>query len=488
MRFVLVAILASVVACKTANPNVCCVTDAQCADLGVDEMRPCKAGQACAPDNTCVAAECSDSSECVSPDAPVCVNNLCVASCSVDGECAGSPDGELCADDGTCVGCKSNADCDASAPFCDQEDRQCRGCERDSECPGGVCLEADATCVADAEVLFVSPTGADSGSCSRNAPCKTLTFALTRPGFVIHIDGGSTNIGAMPLAFASSLYIDGTNTVIEGGDATGVFELAQSGAGTRVITLGSITIAAGPGNAFTSTYPAAKIRLHDATIARPIEIANGTFEASRSRFSKGIRCDDGNLTLVENELLDASAYAMGCQSVVLRNRFENRTVGAFTAIGGGATFDNNLVVITDRFIDAVSVVGAATGSAIRFNTVVNLTSIVTSDVAIACDGGLPVTSNVIAYNSTNPIGTTCAARFTLFDTVAPATDTAGEGSKVAEVSTFFADREAKDFHLAPQSPARSSAELGLPVADDLETKPRPNPVGSAPDMGAFEAP
>ncbi len=488
MRFVLVSVLALVVGCKTANPNVCCVTDAQCADLGVDEMRPCKAGQACSTDFTCVASECADSSECTGAGAPVCVNNLCVASCSVDADCAGSPSGELCADDGVCVGCKSNADCDSNAPFCDQEDRACRGCERDSECPGGVCLEADATCVADASVGFISPTGADAGTCARNAPCKTLGYALTQPGSTIHIDGGSTDIGAAPLAIARSVYIDGTNTVIEGGGASGMFELSQAGTGTRVVTLGNVTIAAGPGNAFTSTVGSAKIRMHDATIARPIEVTNGTFEASLSRFSAGIRCDRGNLTLVENQFVDAQAFAMGCQSSVVGNRFENRTTGAFTSIGGGATFDNNLVVITDRFIDAVSVVGAGTGSAIRFNTVVNLTSIMRSDVAIACDGGLTVTSNVVAYNSTDPISTACAAKFTLFDMVAPASDTAGEGSKTGEVSTFFVDRDAKDFHLAPQSPARGSAEPGLPVIEDLERAPRPNPFGSAPDMGAFESP
>ncbi|HEY5936147.1 MAG TPA: hypothetical protein VIU61_15965, partial [Kofleriaceae bacterium] len=205
------------------------MTDAQCAELGVDEMRPCKAGQACAPDNTCVASECSDSSECTSPGAPVCVNNLCVASCSIDADCAGSPGGELCADDGVCVGCESNADCDTSAPFCDQEDRECRGCERDSECPGGVCLEADATCVGDAAVLFVSPEGVDSGECSRDAPCKTISYALTKlmvGRVVIHLDGGSTNAGTASLN-VSGVYLDGTNTAIEGGNSTTIFSVNQ---------------------------------------------------------------------------------------------------------------------------------------------------------------------------------------------------------------------------------------------------------------------
>ena len=66
--------------------------------------------------------------------------------------------------------------------------------------------------------------------------------------------------------------------------------------------------------------------------------------------------------------------------------------------------------------------------------------------------------------------------------------TMGSNDKVADISTVFADLANKDFHLGSGSPALGSAEPGLPVSDDYEGNPRPNPVGSMPDMGAYEAP
>jgi hypothetical protein len=88
-----------------------------------------------------------------------------------------------------------------------------------------------------------------------------------------------------------------------------------------------------------------------------------------------------------------------------------------------------------------------------------------------------------------PHGTSvCSARYSLYDASARPQQTAGVGNRVADGLTFFADQANRDFHLAPASPAREGAELGTGVARDLEGRPRPRPVGSLPDMGAFEAP
>ncbi|MFN0252829.1 MAG: hypothetical protein ACKV2T_38500 [Kofleriaceae bacterium] len=72
MRIGLLLILVVVAACsERKNPNVCCATEAQCADVGFDELTPCGVGQACTDDNTCVAAECQVNADCSSA-APIC--------------------------------------------------------------------------------------------------------------------------------------------------------------------------------------------------------------------------------------------------------------------------------------------------------------------------------------------------------------------------------------------------------------------------------
>ena len=84
-------------------------------------------------------------------------------------------------------------------------------------------------------------------------------------------------------------------------------------------------------------------------------------------------------------------------------------------------------------------------------------------------------------------GMRCPATFSLFDSVAVAEHTQGEGNLVADASAFFVNRAAQDFHLAAASPAKGAAAPGLTVREDLDGNPRPAPAGSRPDMGCFEA-
>jgi hypothetical protein len=83
---------------------------------------------------------------------------------------------------------------------------------------------------------------------------------------------------------------------------------------------------------------------------------------------------------------------------------------------------------------------------------------------------------------------TCAARYSLYDRIALPEQTDGMGNRVADGAAFFVNRSSQDFHLAPASPARSAGESGTGVTRDLDGRPRPSPIGSAPDIGAFEAP
>jgi hypothetical protein len=75
----------------------------------------------------------------------------------------------------------------------------------------------------------------------------------------------------------------------------------------------------------------------------------------------------------------------------------------------------------------------------------------------------------------------------VFDDVS--TTSAGTGNQVVGIETIFVNRMGGDYHLGADSVARGGAEPGLTmVKTDYEGNPRPAPVGSTADCGAFEAP
>jgi len=484
-RFLLLA-LAAAAACTKPVPGVCCVGEADCARLGVDEPRPCAVGQACR-DFACVAAECATAADCTSPDAPACVDHLCVTRCGIDDDCAGAADGPRCAEDGACVGCLADADCPASAPLCDAEDRRCRGCELDAECASGVCLEMDARCASEDEVVFVSTTGQDGESCTRNVPCRSLAYALTQAiapaRLVIHLAGGNFTVSDTTLDLP--VYIDGTMTRIEG-DGSGPYFQVISSAG---VTLANLMINPSSGPAVTAAANAT-LRIYNSAMNRSAETTSGTIIAARSRLtgSPAVRCASGVLALDGSQLAD-EIYSMNCQLAVSSSVFEVDGVPAVEASGGQMALENNLFIQSSETADTVILLNTAPGSGARFNTFVNTSAIASDGVALYCDAAVEVSSNIFAYGSRHPHGvSTCTAMYSLYDTIALADQIDGIGNRAADAATFFVNKTNLDFHLAPASPARDAAEPGTGVTRDLEGRPRSSPIGSTPDMGALEAP
>ncbi|MGE5181262.1 MAG: hypothetical protein ACM31C_04335, partial [Acidobacteriota bacterium] len=119
-------------------------------------------GVPCAPNGDCPSGQMCDQTQ--SP--PVCV--------AIPG--GGGPDGPLAdASIDAPPACTDSSTCAAADPICDQATHTCRGCIADAECTAGVCVEYTGECVPDANVLFVGSPGIDVGTCSRAAPCATLT-------------------------------------------------------------------------------------------------------------------------------------------------------------------------------------------------------------------------------------------------------------------------------------------------------------------------
>lgn len=483
-----VSVMAAAVAgCTTKNnPDVCCVSAVDCARLGVDDPRPCGAGQACR-DFGCVAAECATSADCTAPGAPVCVDQLCVAACREDADCAGAA-GPICASDGACVGCLADAQCPASAPFCDAEDRACRGCEADAECASGVCLEMDARCAAEAEVVFVSAQGADTGECSRSAPCKTLQYALTKVLFptrlVIHVAGGTLTLGS-DITFTVPVYLDGTNTTLLGDGSGPYLQVMSAGGGPA--TVANIAVAPTTGTGFTVTAMNT-LRLFNVNASLPVENLGGTLIARSSRLG-GVTCTSGTATIERCQFVGSRVESSNCQLAISSNLFDENGSDALSVSGGRVILENNLIIQAYELADTVLVVNAAAGSAVQFNTFVNTSVLASDGVALYCDSTVDVTSNIFAYGSKHPHGgSMCASRYSLYDSVALPAQTGGVGNKVADGASMFANRASRDFHLSPMSPAKAAAESGLSVAEDFDGNPRPVPVGTRPDIGCFEAP
>ena len=483
MRISIICALLAIAACSKPNPGACCTTQEQCDVVGLDGITGCKAENVCDPNGACVAKECSTSADCTSPDKPVCINELCVAKCMVDDDCTGLVGTPHCGADGVCVACVDDTQCATDAPVCDSQARACRGCAADAECPSGVCLEADGRCADSQEILYLRADGSDAGDCEQSAPCKTFGYAFQKVSStrtVVHILGTTLNVGSGTIDLPSrSIYIDGEDTVLQSAGSAAVFTANFGTAAISRITVGGVSgqnsFAVGGGT----------LHLYDLKILSPIVFSAGTLMLAKSAISGGlfgIDCSGGGVLSVEESAVHTRIRTDSCPTTIRRSTFDN-TGGALN-LGGSAvvTVENNLFTSTDYYTDEAFVSGAA-GSTVRFNTFVNTSGVDMGSQSLGCTGAVDVTSNIFAWHTDNA-PSNCSPRYSLFDTTVGIQP--GVGNKVGDPASFFVDLPQADFHLAPGSPAIDAAEAGLPVDIDLDGHARPN--GSAPDMGAYEAP
>jgi hypothetical protein len=395
-----------------------------------------------------------------------------------------------------------NAECtSATAPICDSQSRECRGCTKDADCAGGVCIEAEGSCVADADAVFVTMMGMDTGPCTRTAPCASVSYAVSQAGArrVIHVLGGS-------LSSPNAINLNG-NRVLDGEDTT------LSG-GTPPVTISGGTVivegfrVAGPPTAGASipainvTNTGTKATLYNLNVTgassggvivggagTSITLRKSHVGSLTMQNSMQVSCQNGTLVADHNEFENTyiSPVTGTCEATVTNNRFESNRDGSVQQNGGHLTMENNLIIHRDGYNDSISVSNLGAGSVIRFNTVVNTTAVASDGAAMNCDTSVIATSNIFAYNSGHPItGQGCAPKYSVFDEVS--TTSAGTGNQITNIDAIFVNRAGGDYHLSADSVARGGAEPGLTmVKTDIEGNPRPAPAGSTADCGAFEA-
>jgi hypothetical protein len=487
LLLIVAALAASSGSCTRPNPDFCCTGAAECAALGVDEPRSCGSGRVC-DSNVCLKTECSTAAECSDPDAPYCANQVCKSACAGDGDCLGAAGGPLCADDGVCVGCETNKDCtDLAAPICSPTRRTCEGCRADADCASGVCLAADGVCADPTDLIYVSEAGSDGNTCTRTGPCRTFSAAfslLNGTRRVVRLAGDIYNIASPIIVDSKNVYIDADNTEIRRPDNGPLITIS----GTGKVTIEGIKfnlILNQDGIVIQTTHPV-RVSQINATGPREhyaVSAFAGTVSISDSKLvNAGTLCGTTTLS-IQSSAIQGSVIDSGdaCIASLSGNRLTDvavRTPGVLRAT-------NNVVISTSP--SCTNEFGASVRS-LHFNTFVCRHNPPISDArlgyAISCGATDLVSNNLFAWDSFAP-APNCVLRHNLFPSFA--NPVVGEGNVYADVSTLFADYAAGDFHLSATSAARGAGEARPDVVVDLDGNPRPAPVGTSPDIGAYEA-
>ncbi len=467
MRIVL-ALAISLIACTKQNPNLCCIDEADCANVGLSDPLGCDDGLLCRG-NQCIAEVCANSMEC-DADAPFCTgasDGRCQQTCAEDGQCPGFAQAasEVFCEAGSCVECRDNSTCDGLTPTCDAG--SCVACTRNDQCASGVCVE-DGSCAASSQVAYVSPTGAASGECSDASPCSTIELALSlvpaRP-FVV-IDSGT-------YSRAGTIALNGERRLIGRGATLPL--ITRSAQGPVVTALSGI------------------LKIERLEIFGALGDSGDTATAGHA-----ILCTQGggvDLSIEDSVLRNNQGHGLEGRMCIVRatrTRFINNEVNGLRLADSTATidacdfsgnefsggsFDGGVYKVTNSFFTRNAFRGldlfANAGTQIEFNTIVdNGTS--TNDVGFECQVGVGVLAcpnNLIARNKKQTSSNGC----TFVDSLTIETD-------VAPLKFASPDTAPFDYHIQAGSIAIDAA--GATTVDrDFDGDPRPS---NGSDIGADE--
>jgi Right handed beta helix region len=364
--------------------------------------------------------------------------------------------------------------CTGDNPVCDPGTTQCRACAKDSECASDVCSESTGRCIDEAAALYVSPTGLATGTCSRAAPCATLSYAA----------------GLLDTTHAAIKVADGTYSDV-------------------ILTNGLSYLISGEGN---SRY-GARINFKTGVASRDhvLEVQGGTVVVEGVTFAdsaaqENVRAQsNANLTLWRVEVLDSANGGIDIATAtvtVLDSRLTGGmgTEGAINASGGtvnlrrtqidhnagggihtsnGTKFDIENCFILQNGGNGAFVQTGSLPSLARFelNTVADNIATAGTGGGATCAAAIAFKSTLFSNNGGTPqFGATCTATYSLFTDAAPT----GTGNITNAVPGF----QNADYHLANGSPAIDKADPATSITEDIDGDPRP--AGAGYDIGADE--
>ncbi len=422
------------------------------------------------------------------------------APCSIDGTC---PSGLVCDPlSDTCVtsaslgdggtgsdsivpACTDNSMCNGATPVC-ATTGACRGCLGDIECASGVCSESTGTCIAASSSLFVTAAGVDNATCDQADPCATVSHAITL------VDATRYAIAVGDGTYSDSFIIEGpANVLISGAGAKTSGNVAGPGGNaTFLFTSDGGTydhvIEVRTGSVVVEGVTFAEASTEDVRIQGGASLALYNVDIQSSK-TGAIDCAGSSTVQLVQSIVHGSGAAepavmvAGGMLVIERSQITNNAGGGIR-VSASALYD-----ITNSFItlnggattkaSGVDLLNASIGSTNRFafNTVAENQAggDLSVDPGAECGLGGTLADSIFAGNA---VSTTCAANYSLADTLL----LAGNNNLVGDPQFVGAT----NFHLGAGSPAIDRADPASTNAIDFDGDARPN--GSASDIGADE--
>lgn len=150
---------------------------------------------------------CLGHEDCVTADAPLCVDGDCVP-CDVGPAegCEAKDSATPVCDAGECVQCtgENTAACEDATPVCDAELRQCEPCSEHQQCPGSACNLVEGSCLPLDAVIHVDGDGGREFT-SIGAALASVSAGVTAV-LVVHERNADT-------PYVEAVTIDGGRTI-----------------------------------------------------------------------------------------------------------------------------------------------------------------------------------------------------------------------------------------------------------------------------------
>ncbi len=426
--------------------------------------------------------------------------------CDSSSDCD-DPTRSICSSAGLCVECTSDDHCDGEAPICDGSGA-CAACADHAECPSGVCERESGACADETAILYVDPTDGVSGSeCEREEPCRTVATATSRLAAgrpYIHLRHGIYTEGGIS-------FPDELDAILIGNGAT----IQHSSSDTPVLRR-EIDDEDGHGSWRIEAVTVEGGRHGVESIRSDLELADvtvrGAAETGVLVHPDTIRGVDADVRVVRARLTDSGGRGLHVEgnsrsgepdesSFILSRSYVggNEDTGVFVRHVSSARIDNNFIVDNsgdDRAgaIHTEDPVDDAEPFEIEFNTIADNTRI-GEDVGVAsvrCGiGGLAANNTVHGGRfveddgdgdpespaQTEQVGGECDW---MYSNVEGGVSGAGN---LAEAPAF-ADPDAGDYRLTPESPEVGAADPEATLDIDFFGDPRPQ--GDRRDIGADE--
>ena len=349
---------------------------------------------------------------------------------------------------GTCVECLDDGDCMAVGKLaCDADTRTCRNCVEHAGCPGSQACLPEGTCGDDTTVIYVAPTGVDTGTCPVTAPCKTIAFALGRVTETrYHVKLTGVLAETVTIVGKNVVLIADPNTKLTGGATT--LKIQDSTVSVYDLEIACSAMGNAVKSEMGSTTQLRDIYVHGCAGKDPaIDAKGGFIGISRARIgecvSGGIATDGSAKFSITNTLVYRNGTAMSKKGAV--------TIGASAA--GTNRFEHNTIVHNT----------AKTGPNVAGGVGCTLTNL------------LEMPHNIIAGNTTTTgIGDNTIGGCN-FGTSSVTADTAAYAFK-SEIAPY-------DYHITAGSSAIDKVDVST-VADDVDSEFRPQ--GPRKDLGADE--